>query len=435
MKRIAILIPVLLILAACGGVEQVNTNINVPEIDSAQYNDVPYKEGWNSLKAGKPGDAIEFFQQSNVADEKLYVGFGYAFLAQNKLNLAKRNFEKSLQINPDNLHAHFGLATMYELLHEVDAAFGIYSKLRTKFPENSWVKVHYDNIKTTETQKYLEQAEEFKKQASSIQYIQALRRASHYSPEMLDIEIRIADFYNEQLQYDIAARHYENVLEKQPDNEDILRKLADVYENAKKFDSSVVIYRKLLEIRPGDITYINKINDLKVKFYDLNLPEKFKNIFFKKNINREELAALIGHYFDRFLDTRPPVIITDIAGSFAKEQIIRICTLRIMKVRPDHSFDRFPTIDRASFARVLDNLIRYLEREQGRKITFTPLGEIIEARDISPLHKHYNTIKFLVNSQLIKLDTDNNFNPTLKVTPAEVLVAIRKILNSIDEKP
>jgi hypothetical protein len=188
----------------------------------------------------------------------------------------------------------------------------------------------------------------------------------------------------------------------------------------------------LQKLKPDDITYINKVSDLKVKFYDLNMPEKFKNIFFKQDINREELAALVGHYFERYLDIRPPVIITDIGSSFAKEHIIKIATLRIMNVRPDHSFDRFRTINRTTFAVVINRLVNYLRNEQGLTINLVPPEKTIEPVDISPVHKYYKVIKFLLNSQLIKTDDENRFNPTAKVTPAEVLISIRKILNSIE---
>jgi hypothetical protein len=226
------------------------------------------------------------------------------------------------------------------------------------------------------------------------------------------------------------------VLESLPNNAEILIKIAKVYEELKKFDAAVMVYKKLLEQKPGDMDVINKINDLKIKFYDWNLPVKFKNIFFKDEITREELAALLGYYFDKWLEPRPPVIITDIGSSFAKEYIIKICTHGIMKLRPDHSFDRFSKINRAQFAVVVDALIKYLEKSESGAYTirFSPLEKIIEPADILPLHKYYKIIKFLVNSQIMKLDEEKQFHPTLSISPSRVLEALKKILNSIREQ-
>lgn len=432
-----ILILVLLIsgFVGCGGVK-VNTSIGIPELDTNQYNDSAYTMGWEKLKAGKPDEALKKFQESNVVDEKLYVGFGYAFLAQNKVSLAKQNFEKALAINPANWQAHYGLAALYESVKDIGKAFQIYARLRTKYPENNWIKSKYEYIKTAETQRNLEKARVFKRENKTEKYIAALKEAAIYSPEMTGIEIEMADFYYSEGQYDQAVRHYENVAEGLQDvaqKKEILLKLAAIYEQNLKYDAAIIIYNNLLEFEPGNKTFMNKISDLKTKFYEEKLPAKFKNIFFKEDVTREDVAALIGYYFDKYLDARPPIIITDIGNSFARDQIIKICTLGIMKVRPDHSFDRLPVIDRAAFAVIINNLVKYLEEEKGYSIKLTPAEGVVEPVDISPMHKDYGIIRFMANAQMIKLDKENKFNPTLKVTSAEVLATIKKLLNSIEE--
>jgi Tfp pilus assembly protein PilF len=432
MLKLAVPAVLIGIIAACGGVKQVNTGINIPDLDKTQFNDTAYTEGWELLKLGKPDDALKWFQASNVVDDKLHVAFGYVFLAQNKLAFAKQNFEKALQLNPENLQAYFGLAAMHELLKENDKAFRIYSRLLNKHPENSWLKARYEFLKSSETQHYLEQARQLKGTNQTEKYIEALKNAASYSPELTDIEIEMAEYYLGRQAYDEAAFHYENVIQQFPNRTDILDRLAEVYEKGQKFDSAVVIYRKLLELKPGEITYLNKVNELKIKFYEINMPEKFKNIFFKQDINREEIAALIGHYFDKYLESRTPVIITDISGSFAMKEIIRVGTLGIMKIRPDHSFDRLGVIDRASFAVITGRLLSYLG-DQGYSVDFPPPAETVEAVDISPQHREYLTISLMLNAGLIKLDAEGRFNPTLKVSPAEVLLSIRKIINHISE--
>jgi len=438
LKLLLIIVTIILMIvySGCGGVPQVNTNIHIPELESSLENDYYYIEGWKKLKEGKPGEAIKNFEQSGSADEKLYVGYGYAFLAQNKLGMARRNFEKALEINKDSLQAQFGLAEMHELLKEKKAAFQIFSKLRVLYPANAWVKVRYDSIKTSETEKYLKEAELYKQENQEDAYISALETASWYSPEMIDINVEIADFFNSKQQYQQAVNQYEKVLEKLPHNQELLTKLADVYEKMERYDSALVIYRKMQELMPGDLRISNKINELKIKFHEINLPPKFKNIYFKSEINREELAALLGFYFDKYLENRPPVIITDISGSFAIEYIIKVCSLGIMDLRPDHSFDRFAKINRAAFAVVINALLKYLEKNAlgVYDMQFHPLDEVIEPADISPLHKDYETIKFLLNSGILKLDKDNRFNPTRDVSPYEVLETIKKIITSIQEK-
>jgi tetratricopeptide (TPR) repeat protein len=276
-----------------------------------------------------------------------------------------------------------------------------------------------------------------KNEDSDRKYIEALLMAVYYSPEMVDVKIKIADQYYQMKEFEKAVQFYEKVLASFPNREDILFKLAGVFEDMNKYDSAIVVYKRLSQIKPGDVRIINKINELKVKFLEWDIPLKFKNIFFKNSINREDLAALIGYYFDKHLLLEStPVIITDIADSFAKEYIIKVCSLGIMRLRPDHSFGvgNVPgsLIDRSRFAVVLDSLLKYLQRA-GYKVNLVPAEVEMEAADILALHRHYETIKFLINVDLISLDEQNNFNPTKAVTPAEALVSLKKILSSIDQ--
>lgn len=435
LSAIVAVVVLLNILSGCGG-GGVSVNVNVPNLDPAESYDSQYLEGWENLRRGKASLALENFQQSSANDVNLYVGFGYAFLVQNKFSLAAQNFQKALDLDSESLQAQLGFATLYEAKNEIRKAFNLYSRLRVQFPDNPWVKVRYDYIKSTETEKSLRKARQYQDQGRDEDYVAALKNAAVFSPETIDIKVQIADFYHQNADYDQAVTYYEEILETYPNKEDILYKLAGVYEQMEKYDAAIVIYKKILDLKPGDIDISNRINDLKVKFYDMDLPEKFKNIFFKNVINREDLAALIGHYFDKFLEIRGvPKIITDIANSYARDYIIKVCTLGIMNLRPDHSFgigDRSGfDVNRARFAVVMHSLIKFLERE-GYMLKFTPLEEVLEPADISPLHKNYNIIKFMVNAQVLKLDESRNFNPTYDISPSEAVMALKKILRSVE---
>jgi len=250
---------------------------------------------------------------------------------------------------------------------------------------------------------------------------------------MVKIKVEMGDIYLSRMQYEKAMHQFELALEVLPNNEELMSKLAGIYENTKKYDSALLLYQKMQEQKPSDKTITRKIESLKVKFNETSLPEKFKSIFFKQFVAREDLAALLGYYFDKYLEKRQPLIITDIGNSFARDYIIRVCSLGIMNVRPDHSFDRFPSVTRATLAVTIDALLKYLEKSNNNAyiIQFTPVDKTVEPADISHVHKDFEVIKFLLNAEIMKVDASNNFNPAQNVTPSEVLLAIQKISNSI----
>lgn len=431
-KKIVWILLLALLLAACGGVPRINTAVPIPRLDRKIEYDTYYKAGWQALEEARPKLALMKFQQSAMTDELMYVAYGYTFLVQNKTGYAARNFRKALDLNPENMQAELGLAILYESAHDYEKAFTIYGRLSAVYPENTWIKTKYQEIKNAQTQYFLTKAEQFKNEKKTVKYIEALKAASRYSPGIIDIKIKIADYYRDQGDNNEAVRHYEKVLEEAPRKADVLLKLAHVYEQMEKVDAAIIIYKTLQEIKPGDLTIINKINELKIKFYESNLPAKFKEIFFKTAVNREDLAALLGFYFQKRLESgKSPVILRDIATSFAREYIILVCSAGIMDARPDHSFDRFSVIKRAYFAEVLDALLKYL-RAKGYTVKIAPGEEALEPADISPQHKNYKTIKFLVNTRIMKLDPGGNFDATQDLSPGEAVASIKKILFSIE---
>jgi tetratricopeptide (TPR) repeat protein len=422
----------ILLTIACGGLKPVQIDFHLPAIQSNESADVYFRQGWMQLQKGDSAAAYKSFQLSDVPLDKKQTAFGYVFLARNKFSAAADQFASALETNPDNLEAGMGMALIHEFAGKTTEAFQAYGNLLVKAPEEAWIKLKYESIRSSATQGFLLEAENAKNTDKG-KYIRALEQAAWFSPDMTAITLQIADHYYEENEWQRSLPYYEAVLEQDVHNQAVLIKLAAIYEKKEKFDLALVTLDRLLALKPGDPFLESEKKRIRDNIQEMNLPEKFKRIFFKTEINREEMAALIGYYFEPFIKLDlAPVIITDIDGSFAREYIIKVCTSGIMNARPDHTFDRFSTPDRAMFAVILNALIRYLEKN-GRRLQFNPLPTAATGVDLSPLHKNYELIKFLVNAQVLPLDAENKFNPTRSVSPADVIYALKKILNSSGE--
>ena len=428
------LLPVALILLtiACGGIRPVQIDFHLPAIDRRDQADAHFRQGWEQLQHGDSEAAYNSFQLSEVSLDKKQAAFGYVFMARRKYSAAADQFSRALQTNPENIEAGMGLAMIYEFEGKTTEAFQAYGNLLVKAPNETWIKLKYESIRSSATQAFLLEAENAKR-SDKEKYIRSLERAAWFSPDMADITLQIADHYYNENDGQRSLPYYEAVIEKDAHNEAVLLKLASLYEKKDKFDMALMTLDRLLAIKPGDPFLESEKKRIRDRIQEMNLPEKFKRIFFKTEINREEMAALIGHYFERFIQTNAqPTIITDIDGSFAREYIIKVCTSGIMRARPDHTFDRFSTPDRAMFAVILNALIRHLEKND-RPLNFKPSAMASTAADLSPLHKNYEIITFMVNAQILPLDADNNFNPTRPVSPADVIYALKKIMSGLGE--
>lgn len=422
----------ILLTIACGGVKPVQIDFHLPTLQNGDVGDPYMRQGWQQLQNGDSVAAYRSFQLSDAPLDKKQAAFGYVFLARKKFSAAAAQFEQALETDPGNREAGMGMAMVLELEGKTAAAYRSYGNLLVRFPDDAWIKLKHESIRNSATQEFLLEAERAKN-TDPEKAIRALEQAAWFSPDMTSITLRIADHYFAANDWTRSLPHYEAVLEKEPHNEAVLRKLALIYEKNEKFDLAIVTLDRLLALKPGDPYLEGEKKRIRDLFQEMTLPEKFKRIFFKAEINREELAALIGFYFDRYLALdRAPEIVTDIDGSFAREQIIKTVTAGIMNARPDHTFDRFATPNRATFAVILNSLIQYLGNN-GRRLNFTPLTTAAAIADMSPLHKNHDLIAFLVNSQILPLDAGNNFNPTRAVTPADVIYALKKILNAVED--
>lgn len=420
----------ILLTIACGGVKTVTIDFHLPVLQSSDFSDAYFRQGWEQLQKGDTDAAYKSFQLSEVRLDKKQAAFGYVFMARKKFSAAAAQFTQALATEPGNFEAGMGLAMIHEFEGKTAEAYQAYGNLLVKAPDDAWIKLKYESIRSGATQEFLLEAEKAKN-TDKAKYIRALEQAAWFSPDITDITLQIADHYYGENDLQRSLPYYEAVLEKDAHNEAVLLKLAAIYEKKEKFDMALVTLDRLLATKPGDPFLESEKKRIRDRFQEMNLPEKFKKIFFKTEINREELAALIGFYFERYIQMdRAPEIITDIDGSFAREYIIKTCTSDIMEARPDHTFDRFSTPDRATFAVILNSLVSYLEKN-GQRLRFTPLATTAAGADLSPLHKNYDVITFLVNSQILPLDAQNNFNPTWPVSPADVIYALKKILNSI----
>ncbi|MBN2399535.1 MAG: tetratricopeptide repeat protein [Candidatus Aminicenantes bacterium] len=427
-------LPALLIIVtiACGGIRPVQIDFHLPAIQRNDATDDYFLQGWEQLQEGDSNAAYKSFQLSDVSMDKKQAAFGYVFLARRKFSAAADQFAAAMATNPDNIEAGMGMAMIHEFEGHAAEAYQAYGNLLVKAPEDAWIKLKYESIRSNATQEFLLEAENAKS-TDKQKYIQALEKAAWFSPDVTSITLQIADYYYAENEWQRSLPYYEAVLEKDVHNEAVMLKLAALYEKKGKFDMALVTLDRLLELKPGDPFLESEKKRIREGIQEMNLPEKFKKIFFKTEINREELAALIGYYFEPFITIeRSPEIITDIDGSFAREYIIKICTVGIMNARPDHSFDRFSNPDRATFAVILNALIQYLG-QNGNRLNFNPLPSTSLATDLSPLHKNYELINYLLHAQVLPLDAENKFNPTRAVSPADVIYALKKILNSITE--
>ena len=191
--------------------------------------------------------------------DRKQAAFGYVFLARKKFSAAAAQFSQALETNPDNLEAGMGMAMIYEFEGKTAEAYQAYGNLLIKAPEDAWIKLKYESIRSSATQEFLLEAEKFKT-IDKEKYIRALEQAAWFSPDMTAITLQIADYYYEENEWQRSLPYYEAVLEKEAHNEAVLLKLAALYEKKEKFDMAWSPWTACWRSSPAILSWNRKRN-------------------------------------------------------------------------------------------------------------------------------------------------------------------------------
>ncbi len=427
--RIAMIAGALAFASACTQTPKpLFSPLPLPELSQSEARELDshYRQAWSLLLGGVPDRALAELKQSRSPDSYIYTGFGYIYLVKRNYSLAEKNFKRALNSAEDDLMAQSGLGLLYEMMGKNDEAFALFKSVKRKYPDHSWVEMRYDRLRVLLTEERLKMAEAAKNSGSDERYLSELEKAQFYSPDMTEIAQKVAARYQEMGHPEKAVSAYRQLLKRDPHNTLYLQTLAGIYVSMKAYDNALILYRRLLDLNPNDEQIRARIEQVKQAFGESNWPRELKGIFFKEQLNREDTAALIGLYFPSVLSEPQRLIISDIAGSFAFKEIIRVCASGIMDVRPDHRFDRFGLLNKGQYALILDRLIKAI-RERGRTLDFQPISDYTPPQDIPPTHKDYQIIISLLSIGLIDLDMTNQFHPLDPVHPDELINSLKKI--------
>jgi tetratricopeptide (TPR) repeat protein len=210
------ILPALLIMLtlACGGVKPVKIDFHLPVLQSGDFSDAYFRQGWEQLQKGDSDAAYKSFQLSEVRLDKKQAAFGYVFLARKKFSAAAAQFTQALETNANNLEAGMGMAMIHEFEGKTAEAYQDYGNLLVKAPEDAWIKLKYESIRSSATQGFLLEAENAKS-TDKEKYIRALEQAAWFSPDMTAITLQIADHYYGENEWQRSLPYYEAVLEKE----------------------------------------------------------------------------------------------------------------------------------------------------------------------------------------------------------------------------
>ncbi len=383
---------------------------------------IQMEEAWDNLRQGWIDKAEKAFLRLGPASPLYNTGLGYVFLLQDDFPSAEGYFKLAVEENPDSLLAHLGLTQVYQKVNDEDKTFNELREVLKIEPTNAWAKQGYEFLKTQKTQQAVETARAAVARGDTESGKESYLKALHYSPDSIPTHLALARIYRDEDRLSSALVHLKAASADEPDNIEILDLYAETLAEAKQYEQSLEIYQRILALDSGNQPAQQQVETLKNRLGIFEIPSLYNEIPLAPAITREDLAALLAVKLKDILgepSSQPPIII-DISTSWAVKFILKVTSLGLLQVYPNHAFQPKRDVTREELAAALLKAVRYLEGRGHKFIPQIPL-DMIQIQDVASDHYTYRTITQILSFQIMELYPDQTFRPDQTVPGAEAV--------------
>jgi len=400
---------------------------NLPPLPKDHYFDASFREAWNLLGQGQLEAAREALLGSRVALAPLDAAHSMLQMRQGRSDLAQRSLLRAEQEDPDHPLVLLARAFMLEQSESWKEAWQAYVRMQERGMNDIWVGEALGRNR----QRYFESVRQKLggMDVTAPAYFESLSELLAASPEEERAvwEERLQSDATRAGRLDLLIPLLEKKLNQKPEDMDLLRALVEAHARAKRPDLAMAICHRMLRLEPGQVWAINRLAELKRDLQYLDIPQAFAEIFNRDTLTREALAAMIGHLYGNVLgEPQRWLIIPDAVSSFARDAIVKLCSLEILPTLPDHQLGRKEEVSRGELVLVLARLRDHLEA-QGRSIRPARIREDVVLADVPRENRYYETYLRMVRESWVDLDDQGRLLPTEKVSPYDALNLLRRI--------
>lgn len=393
---------------------------------------IAIEEAWKNLKQGNANKAEKMITRLGIKSPVYNIGLGYSYLLLNKLQESEQSFKEALKDYPEMTLIYLGLAQLYQKTHQEDLAFNELSEVLKREPNHPWAKEEYEFLRSKKTEGFLKEAKFYSDQGNTEKQKEAYLKALHYSPQLIEAHLALAEIYRKQNQLQSALVHFKAASSIEPKNKKILKDYADTLFEAEKYSKSLEVYERAQELDPKNKELEERIESLKARLGIFELPSQYDTVPTAEAVSKEDIAALLGVKFKGILDdsqAKPPIIV-DISTSWASKFILKMTSLGILDVYENHTFQPKKTVTRAEMAEILLRLINFLKKKGYRLIQQFP-PEKIQITDVSPDNYYYQPIAQIIAYQVMDLSSERAFRPEQGLRGMEAISILDLLLSLI----
>jgi tetratricopeptide (TPR) repeat protein len=375
---------------------------------------------WRDVLAGHSREAEAAYRKVLLARPALIpaeTGLAYARLRGGRLREAAEGFALVLARRPDDLSAAVGGASAASRLGDPDGALRLYRRAQASHPDDPVVRRRLPEVKLQVTERRVAAAREAVAAGDLDQAADEYRAALDAAPEIAALRLELADLLAKRGDLGGAA----SVLRQDPAGDrQVLLRLGDLLDEQRDYKGALEAYRRILDRDPRDAEAQRRALETRGALDLSAMPEEFQKIPAATRVTRADLAALVSVRVTALGRAKAgdPEVAVDIAGSWAREHILKALSFDILPVYPNHTFQPGATVRRGDLARAVARILDLVR---------WPTSSPPAISDMTRNNLLYDSASRAVSAGLMDLTSVGGFEPWRPVSGREALDVIEAL--------
>lgn len=439
MKRLAVALLALVLLAATGCAPKAPPNVTAPT--AWRVPDVPaplagnaqrsqYDEAWARVQRGDVAAGERMFEDIARRAPEFYpaaASLGELRLHRQQYAAAAAMFDRALASNPSYLAALSGAAEARLGSGDDAGALKALTALNAADPSRPDVAGRLEVVRLRVAQAELVLAERAKADGKLTEAALHIERAMEATPENGAVLRSAAGLELAMGREDIAEQRARQAIAIDPQDPGGFVVLGDALEKQGRLIDAVAAYDKALALEPRPV-WRERRNALNASAEAVTLPPQYRAITQAAQVTRADVAAILGVRLAGALSHAPDrssTVVTDVRGHWAARWILPIVRAGWVEPLPNHTFQPNGALRRADLAAIVSAVLVDVASQRPRDISRWRGARPVFA-DVTRDHAAYVVAAMAVSSGVMLAEGDR-FSPSRVVSGAELAATISRL--------
>src|ERR1051326_1391346 len=294
-----------------------------------------FASAWRAFEAGDTAGARMLFDQIRKAHPDYLpatLGIAAIDIRDGRFDRATMAVERAQTKGSSYTGAEGYVADIAARQNQLKRAFDLYSQLATQIAVPDVVKDRYADIR----ERYFEELSANARAATGPDANRLLREALTINPSARDLRMQLVRNLLTLKNWDEARTTLDPLVNTEADKSDVQEALAEIEVGRGQFEQAIQRY-EILSKREHDPRFANRLNELKQRWNEENMPPQFRKAIESEVATRADLAVLLywklaSIRFAQNVGT-PPIAI-DVENATGRDEIVRAIALGILQVGP-----------------------------------------------------------------------------------------------------